>query len=310
MKAEQLLDAMEQIDDALILQAREEKVGRRWVKALGAAACVCVILTGFFCLVTLWKEQEEAKNVETIQMTQQGVVIPPMQVHLPENGEAYDMVAFFIYEGRSYVMDGQLYHAQELAGEYVGTATASLNEWSTPNDYVEGTGSVSGAFYELNGYDKSFILCMKQKDGTLDIYVNNNGLTLKTGAELYEQRLHLAENYVAGTVQTRADWYYESDVSFCVDVEEPTLTAFVQALNEGMFLPRADVPLPEGKTDPFEALECYHLFLQMENGMCVHLRLWEGGYVIYSGLSGVCVQIEQAVFNAFVAYLDNLCQKG
>lgn len=307
MKREELLDAIGQIDDAMILEAKEKRKKPLWSKALAAAACLCVVLA-VLLVWQPWSEQRLDGNPDTIHMTEDGVVIPKMQIQLPAAGAQMDMIGFFIYNGRSYVHYTWVYDAPELAGECLGTATGNINEWSRPDEYVELSGSVSGDFYAVNGFDASFMLCMKHEDDALSIYINDNGLTLKTGADLYEERLHLAENYVSLTVQTREDWYYSTGEEYSLGAQEEVLTAFVQALNEGTFLPQSAVSLPGEQTSPFDTLERYHLFFQMENGMMVHLRLWEGGYVYFNGLRGVCVQMEKNAFDAFVDHLNGLCQ--
>lgn len=83
------------------------------------------------------------------------------------------------------------------------------------------------------------------------------------------------------------------------------MTAFIETLNAAKFVPMADVPLEEGETSIYDDKEIYHLYFLMENGMTVHLRLFEGGYVSFQGLSDVCVQVPAAQFGAMVTLLSD-----
>ena len=60
---------------------------------------------------------------------------------------------------------------------------------------------------------------------------------------------------------------------------------------------------------PREAL--YHLYLQLENGLLVHLRLYHGGYIQLQGMDSVCIQVEQTIFSQTIQQLkaleDSLC---
>ena len=49
--------------------------------------------------------------------------------------------------------------------------------------------------------------------------------------------------------------------------------------------------------------QIYHLFFEMENGMQIHLRLFEGGYVNYDGINGICVKMDEQIFKELVEVL-------
>ena len=94
-----------------------------------------------------------------------------------------------------------------IAGEPLGTATGLIDEWTPKDGYVELAGSVSGEFYTVNGFDPSFMLCMKHDDRRISTYICNSGITLKYGSDLYEDRLHLSKNNISAEYESRESWY-------------------------------------------------------------------------------------------------------
>lgn len=311
MKAEKFSRVLGRVDDKYILEAVafQRSKSREWVKWAAGAACVCILSLGVFFGVRLQRggsgnPMAETKGGNKITVTEEGVSIPPMRVTLPSENTSACMIAFFIYQGRSYVAYETVEHGTGLVGEYLGTSTGSLDAWSREDEYVELSGSVGGDFYAVPGYDPSFLLCMREEDG-IWLYVNNNGITLKTGRELFEERLHLAGRYGQVSCQTREDWYYGRGGIKTLDEEAgEDLETFISALNEGSFLRMEDIPLEPGETDVYDAKELYHMYFAMEDGLTVHLRLFEGGYVQFGGLMGVCVQVEETVFEGLLRRLE------
>lgn len=223
-----------------------------------------------------------------------GVTIDKMQISLPEANVVADMIAFFIYNGKSYVSYEKLEN-DSLKGKYIGTATGSIDEWTSPDDYIDFSGSTGGDIYSVNGYDEDFILCIDNKDGTVTTYINNNGITLTYGYELFRNRLNLKENYATVTYQTRNDWYYGTG--------EPTefnnkqaVDDFIDELYSSRFMYTSDIPLENEGSSIYDEKEIYHLFFKMENGTTVHLRLFNGGYVMFAGINDICVKVDTDAF--------------
>ena len=80
------------------------------------------------------------------------MTIPPLEVSLSSELAA-DMIGFFIYEGRCYVQYNHIDNGTDLIGEYLGTATGLIDEWTPKEGYVDFAGSVRGDFYSVKGYD-------------------------------------------------------------------------------------------------------------------------------------------------------------
>lgn len=301
MRKQRISNALSNIQDKYILETalhKKRAVNSIWFRMGSVAACLILVI-GFL----IWKKQPDLpKTDNTISVTDNGVTIPKLKISISENSSA-NMIAFFIYQGRVYVQDEWLSNAHNLIGEHLGTATGSINEWTKKEDYVELSGSVYGDFYSVQGYDPSFMLCMSHDDGTVSTYVNNNGITLKYGSELFEDRLHIHDNLEKITYQTRDDWFYDTGITAELKLDSVEIDAFLNALNSAEFMLLDDIPLNEDDLSVYDAKEIYHLFLKMKNGMIVHLRIFEGGYVNYDGINGICVKVDSEKFNEFINLL-------
>ena len=224
-------------------------------------------------------------------VSEDGITIPTMEVSLStEVVTMADMMGFFIYEGRCYVYYEHNYEAPELVGEYLGTATGTIDEWTPKEGYVDFAGSIRGNFYSVNGYDPEFMLCTKAENGVVTTYICNNGITLKYGKELYEDRLNLSENVIGVQYETRNSWYQSMGELYELDMEEAYIREFIRQLGTEKFLLCRDVAEQEGWNHMADS-EMYHLYFIMNNGTRIHLRLHEKGYVRFQGLTDLCVKI-------------------
>ncbi len=239
-----------------------------------------------------------------------GIYVNELEIALGrQGGIAADMMAFFIYGGRSYVEYCWIPDsAGTLLGDYVATATGLINEWTEEDGYVELAGSVSGDFYTVNGYDPTFMLCMKlQQEGeqTLQIFVQNNGITLNQGSDLYTDRLKLTAGYDHVQYETRNSWNYSlGQLKTLPESARQTMGTFLWALKAGTFQYTMDIPLEEGERNVYDDKEIYHMYIHKDDGMVIHLRLFAGGYVSFDGIWSVCVQVEQEIFDELIQILQ------
>ena len=250
-------------------------------------------------------KEEEIKGEKEKQEAVEGVMIPRMEVVLDkDSGTKMDMLAFFIWQGRSYVEYERDMVDVDFVGEYLGTATGLIDEWTKKDGYVDFAGSINGDFYAVEGYDPSFMLCMKRENGLVSTFVNDNNMTLYTGEDLFEERLHLRGNYEVVKYQTRDDWQRSTGViGELAEADLEIVERFVDAVNEAPFLLTEDVHLEKGEKNIY-GREIYHMFFEMANGMTVHMRLYKGGYVRFEGLIPACVQVDADVFEEMVAVLS------
>ena len=118
-----------------------------------------------------------------------------------------DMIAFVMYQGNMYT-DAEMYseeespHLEGLLGEEIGESTGTIDEWSDESEYArEFASNIPGKVYTVQGYDPDFRLCVR-RDFTDDSGVHRmwlhflehlNGISLSTGADLFEDRLQLRD---------------------------------------------------------------------------------------------------------------------
>jgi hypothetical protein len=255
--------------------------------------------------VLLWhKTPASVPEDSGVVLSENGVTIPQREITLPSDGEA-DMIGFFIYQGRCYV-EYEWIRDADVAGEYLGTVTGSIDEWTSKDQYTELTGSVGGDFYAVKDFDPSFMLCMKQETGAVCTYICDSGITLKYGRELYEDRLRLTGNYTAVEYETRQSWNGSENDLWRMEGSEEIVTRFIEALDEAEFIPWEDVPAKEGFTGTtIYDTEIWHMYFRMDNGTDVHLRLYENGYVRFQGLLKVCVQVPEDAFTSLTGLMEN-----
>lgn len=300
MNSIDLCRAVSGVDDNIL--ERSEAVRKEKNKRLkwgAVAACLCLVFAG----AAIWKQIQPSYTEETgITVSENGVTIPPMNVSLSANGAA-DMIGFFIYQGRCYVQYEWIYDDVDIIGEYLGTATGLINEWTPKEGYVELAGSARGNFYAVKGYDPSFMLCMKDPTGAVSTYICNNGITLKYGSELYEDRLHLSDGFRSVQYESRDSWYHSRGERYQLHSVNEILD-FIEGMDSAQFIPSDSVFIEDGQSS-ISSTELYHLYFLMEKGTTIHLRLHKNGYVRFQGLIDLCVQLPGERYNALLELLDH-----
>lgn len=302
MRGNEFLDKMELIAPAYVEAAdiKPKKKKKVWMKWGVMAACLSLIFMG----TVIWRQSTPTHNDGREEdfgptVSEDGVTIPRMNVLLSASAdEAADMIGFFIYQSRCYVHYERVYNDVNFIGEHLGTATGLIDEWTPADGYVDFAGSVNGDFYAVKGISPEFMLCMRSDDGSVTTYINDNGITLKTGRDLFEDRLRVSETCTGLTYQTHGAWYYGDDEYFILkESYEQELMLFLEALNQASFLPRQDAPYD------FDQV-LYHIDLTSESGMNVKLRLFPDGYVFFDGIGSVFLKMETEACERFVALLD------
>lgn len=250
----------------------------------------------------LGKEEKELLNEQSIQephlsTSVSDVYIAKKEVSLKNTkGVSLDMIGFFIYQGRVYVEYTYLKDANALIGEKAGTATGLIDEWTKKDGYVELAGSVTGDFYKLNGYESEFILCMPMENGDVWVFVNDNDLHLQKGKDILESYLHLSEKSYTAFYMTNEVWNdgrkYEEKKKAVNQQEYERLNEWLADVKEGSMVLTEDIWKDDGIHTFYAEKQYYHLYLEMEDGMLIHLRIFEGGYVMFDGVKDVCVKVE------------------
>ena len=305
-KREKLYDSLTNVREDFVEEAQGAASAKRpaWVRWCALAACLCLLVVG----TVVWKpwspgENKPASPPTSAAQTAKGITIPKAEVTLSQpEGVEMDMLAFFIYQGRCYLQYDRLDHGSDLVGEKVGTATGLIDEWTPAEGYVELAGSVSGDFYTVRGFDPAFMLCMKEEGNAVQLFVCDNGITLYQGSELFEDRLGLSDGLKAVTYEDEDSWYNgKEDIHTLNDLD--AIKTFIAAMDEAKFQLSDQAELYE-EEDGGLSKELYHVYCKLDNGVTVTLRLFQGGYVTFTGLPDACVQVPEATFDAFLAALN------
>ena len=321
MNAFDLLDAVGGAEDADILQAQKTKRKYRWIPWAAAACLLLAVGVGMLLrrsAPTAEPTDTPMPAAENTPAADNALWVPAIEYEQPENYmTAADMIAFVMYRGNMYT-DAVMYSEEEsqrlegLLGEQIGESTGTIDEWSDKSEYAyEFASNVPGAVYTVQGYDPGFRLCVR-RDFTDDSGVHRmwlhflerlNGISLSSGADLFEDRLHLRDRVVSIQWQAHEDWDWNLGGIQDAAISEDVWNAFLDAVDAGEFV---DTHRPDGepfyegrpRSSIYDMPNQAHLFLTMTDGTRVELRLIEGGYVGYAPLGWYFVQIPGEVFDA------------
>ncbi len=238
-------------------------------------------------------QQSENNSANENSASENGVYIPAIEIGPVAENVMADMVAMVVYNSRVYVgayqWDNPMPYIEnaELLGEYVGTGNNKITCWSDEKDY-EGqfASNTPYDFYTVKGYDPVFRLAavMDFEDGKEIMFFDClNGIWLHTGADLYENLLHITGNYNTVLYQLHEDWDYgKGNYKTLSAVSEEDIAAFVEALKTGPFVDFSEDI--ESRNRLYDGRQA-HLFFQMNDATTVGMRLLEGGYVSFRGTS-------------------------
>lgn len=267
---------------------------RKYIKWIVVILCICV--TSVLILVVQNCFKKEVSN--SVQTSKDGITIPKKKVSLEEGTSAAGMVEFFVYKGRSYAKYDTI--KKDVRDSCLGRVKNTIDEWTEKDEYVDFSGNIEGDIYSVKGYDSEFMLCMKQESGIV-IYINDNDFKLKKGADLFEKRLKISEDCSEVTYETQDSWAWDKKQFHILDKKENDIVnSFAAALNDGKFMWVEEIPREDENDNPYEELQIYHVYLQMESGINIHLRLFKGGYVSFDGVTEVCVPIKAEIFNQLI----------
>ncbi len=331
MNIPEINKAMEYVDDELVSGA-EAYAGKPqktvWLRRAAAAACICLVLagavgvngfiknrqtkdlTGKYAITPITKKNSD--NTDT------GVYIQPLE--LPKNSSAsrYSMIGLVVYKGGIYTQ-AESYFGNEakqidkLVGKHLGYATGSIDEWSSKDEYSEEfASSMAGNVYEVIGYDTDFRICIRkelenengEKQPVIYFLERLNGITLQTGADLFETRLKISGRISSVQWQSHDDWDYDKGNIQNAVIDDTLLKEFLKQIDNGSFVYTWKADAKEKTV--YDTQNRAHIFLTMEDGTVIRLQLFEGGYVGYDALGWYFVQIPSEVFDS----VFNACTGG
>lgn len=316
MKSENLLDLIGDADDSMIEEAKKKKktAASRWATWAAIAACFCIAIAGTIQVAYpgMGKPALEAGD-KTPTHGAVGLYVPAVELPEDTEGVEFDMLALVVYKGGIYTQaecyhDGEAEKIDDLVGTYLGYATGSINEWSTQDEYAEEfASSIAGEVYEVQGYDPDFRICIRseyeneagEKCLWIQFLDRLNGITIQTGTDLFETRLHLSDRLAAIRYENHDDWDEAKNNLRTADIEEHLWKEFLNQADNAEFIYTWEPGISSNTIydNPNQA----HLTLKMEDGTCVSIRLIEGGYVGYDSMPWYFVQIPGDTFDAVFA---------
>lgn len=174
-------------------------------------------------------------------------------------------------------------------GEYVTEVVTAAKR--DPKDYENGTGHVQGSVYSVRGFDPGFMLCMKDEStGMLKVFLCDNGYSVTYGSDVLETRLHASELLTSVVYERRASYDNGYGECFRISAEEPAVSGFLKALDEGVWC------VPYETEEEMETLYNkgdVHITLMLGD-VGVKLMVLDGGYVCFRGMGfgGYCIGID------------------
>ena len=308
MKEEKIFEIIADINEKYIAEAKikpKKKKKQVWIKWIAAAACLCLILVG------VWNINKNFKNsnVQNPAITDTALYIPAVKLPDTTAGMQQKMEPLVVYNGCIYTLTEDYYGSEalkidSLIGEYLGYATGSIDEWSTQEEYSEEFAStMRGKVYEVIGYDTDFRICIRRDieddDGgkpedqlRITFFERLNDITLRTGADLFENRLHIRNQIANIQWQSCDDRFYRKENIQNATLDSNLLEKFFDQINKNMF-----INLASPNKSIYDTPRRTHIYLTMKDGTVVRLCLIEGGYVGYDGLAYCFVQIPEEIFN-------------
>lgn len=302
MKNDRLSRCLSDIDDKYIDEAADykKKSRKRGVYYLAAALAACILIVAAIQIRPSGIAEPglvtESPAAAAPASSADGVFIPAIELPEPMDGVAMDMIACVVYDGAVYTQGEWLDDASALLDEYLGHATGSIDEWSDGSEYVEFAGTMSGELYTVVGYDPDFRICCLFDDGSAMLLERLNGITLDTGADLFDTRLHLPERWETVTCLSHEDWNSSKYNFRQPGLPEDTISDFLDELCAGKF-----VYTWETNRSIYDSDVQGHLYFSMSDGTTVELRLIEGGYVGYQNLGWYFVKMPGELFDAVLA---------
>ena len=281
-------------------QKRKRLNWRTWSSLV---ACICFIIVSI-AMVEQWKKQipkDTQRPASDVESTG-SISVPAIQ--LPKgDGAAYDMIGLIVYQGRIYTQVGW-YQGEKaaaikgLVGEHLGFAKGNIDEWSKQDDYAEEFAATAyGDVYAVNGYSTQFRICIVANDEMVDritFYENLNGISLTTGADLFEERLKMQENWETVQYQTHESWNHAlGNFNELSGITKTQVNEFFNELNSAEFHDMTGTDIYDW-TDKRQT----HLYVTLKDGTYIELRLLEGGYVGYHGLGWYFVKIPGSSFDS------------
>ncbi len=236
------------------------------------------------------------------------------EVKLPaSNGEiTARMRPLFVYQNRIYIRystviattDGYTVSEEDilnLRGDYLGTTTGGIDEWSGEDAYITDFASNIGEaeVYTVKGYDSKYrLMVYTPYEGGFgcEIYDSFGGLTMDRGDD-YFKLLNLKGNVVSYQWESMDSWN-NGGTQMEEHQADEAVNRFIKALYSSTPVERSiDTLIDETSMDAQK-----FLYLKTEDNLITSIRLLKEGYVYVDEIG--FFQVDQEDFNAFYNFLQ------
>ncbi|MDO5292671.1 MAG: hypothetical protein Q4F05_07965 [bacterium] len=316
---EQTSEILNRVNNYKIKQKRKQKA------ALSIGLCLTLCVVSWSAFHALWNgnpsadSKEETSILETDSSVSEsnitGVTLSSLELPSSSASQLSDMIGLVIYQGHIYQDSGRITVNQKtkdaLVGTYVGTATGSIDEWtsnSNSDEYEKDFASTfAGDIYTVSGYSSDFRLCTFYNEGDV-FYIQLldyiDGITLITGKDLLTTRLSLLENYSGisfSTYSEELDYEEDTPSTTTIKMRNETITSFFAALNDAAFLRDQEFSDNKSKT-----LKQFFVSVQLKDGTNADFLVYENGYVKYMDFfDPVYLTVSGEAFDQFFNLLCN-----
>jgi hypothetical protein len=237
------------------------------------------------------------------------------EVKLPDTangGIAARMRPLFTYQNRIYIryntaiasLDGYTVSEADmlnLRGDFLGTTTGGIDEWSGDEDYIADFSSNIGEseVYTVKGYDSKFrLMVYTPYEGGFgcEIYDSYGGLTMNSGDDYFEL-LNLKGNVTSYLWEDLDSWNNGGLQKVEQDADD-ALNKFIKELYASTPVEQPiDLLIEDTAADSQK-----FLYLRTEDNLITTVRLLKDGYV-YADEIGF-FEVDKAAFDAFYNSLN------
>ena len=246
-----------------------------------------------------------------------GVKVPEIKISAPENGIEACMVGMVIYKGKVYVQSNtsiSLEDGKALMEEKLGVThdlSKSIQDNGTSAGYIDldkvsdfASFMVGADVYKVKGYGEDFrILTYYRSEGVenIEIWECLNGITVESGADVFG-KMNIKGNLRSLNWDTFNNWNNGTPDPKEVMINE-VVSEFIYAMYEATPVSLED---HEIRDEFFYSEEEYNkdgeekqkfLYLKLNDGITLEIRVYSNGHVMYSGMSDVVFKVDQQALN-------------
>ncbi len=298
---ERLMKGMKQNQSQTTRRNRWGMAGVSMAVMLGLVLVVSIMLNREDVPVVTYTPETQGTGEPTPPIAQAGhdpVTIPKIELPGESNVKA-DMIGLVVYQGNIYTQTGTQITpeiAKQLRGDKLGRSKSGITEWSSSDDYTELASTIGEMdIFSVKGYDADFrIMSYMEHDGEVyaELYEHLNGITVAKGEDIIG-KLNLMGNMNSVKWQDFDSWNMGENKLHELS-GDAAVQAFVEALYEAK--PVAAEPLFEQGIYETGSDEQKFLYIQLQDGTEVQLRLFKGGQYVRYANAPVFFQLEAEAF--------------